>query len=152
MRVRGEISFGEYQIKGKSYMEDAHAESSSRQEESPIKTVLIVEDDADIGEILVQTLKDGTSYQVILASDGFVALKIVRTVQPDLFVLDYQLPGMDGLELIDHLRATKGCEQTPIMFMSANPPWAEIAQRQLLFLEKPFELDAFLRRIQEMLI
>lgn len=133
-------------------MEDAHTESSSRQEDGPIKTVLIVEDDADIGEILVQALKDGTSYQVILVSDGFVALKIIRTVQPDLFVLDYQLPGMDGLELIDHLRATKGCEQTPIMLMSANPPRAEIAQRQLLFLEKPFELDTFLHRIKEMLI
>ncbi len=88
---------------------------------------------------------------MVLVSNGFAALKIVRAVQPDLFVLDYQLPEMDGLELIDHLRVTKGCEQTPIVLMSANPPWAEIAQRRLLSLEKPFELDAFICRIKEML-
>ena len=133
-------------------MEDVHAESSSHEEDDPIKTVLIVEDDADLGEALVQVLKEETSYQGILVSDGFAALLTVRRVHPDLFVLDYHLPGMNGLTLIDHLRTTKGCEQTPIMLMSADPPWAQIAQRQLLALPKPFELDTFLRLIKKLLI
>ncbi|HZR39678.1 MAG TPA: SDR family oxidoreductase [Ktedonobacteraceae bacterium] len=114
-------------------------------------TVLIVEDDSDLGEALVQVLKEETPYQGILVPDGFAALLTVGRVQPDLFVLDYHLPEMDGIALIDHLRTIIGCEPTPIILMSANPPWAQIAQRQLLALPKPFELDTFLRRIKELL-
>lgn len=119
---------------------------------SVVKTVLIVEDDADIGDILVHALEDETPYQVILVQDGFSALKVVRTVIPHLILLDYFLPNMDGLECVELLRAITPIEQTPIILMSANLPRRAKERKDLLFLlEKPFELDLLLLQIKQIL-
>jgi len=58
----------------------------------------------DIGETLTVFLQDTTAYQVVHVLDGFAALKVVRTLIPHLILLDYLLPGMDGLECLDRLR------------------------------------------------
>ena len=128
-------------------MEDAHRTSESE----TIKTVLIVEDEEDISLILSQVLREELRVRAVVARDGFAALKIMRTIQPDLFVVDYQMPAMDGLELVDILRAKPESADIPILFMSARPPWSDLKQRHLLCLEKPFELDAFARQAKELL-
>ncbi|HTK06526.1 MAG TPA: response regulator [Ktedonobacteraceae bacterium] len=132
-------------------MEDAR-QTEAEDASSPIKTVLIVEDDEDIGLALSQVLKEETHYQVVVATDGFQALKIIHTIQPDLFVVDYHLPEMNGLEFVDTLRAKPEYARTPMLLMSARPPWPDLAQRQLLCLEKPFELDIFVLQIKELLL
>ncbi|GHO62825.1 hypothetical protein KSC_017170 [Ktedonobacter sp. SOSP1-52] len=122
------------------------------EEPLPVKTVLIVEDDADIADILVHALKDETPYQVIHVQDGFAALKVVRTIIPDLILLDYLLPNMDGLECVELLRAITPIEQAPIILMSANLPRRAKERKDLLFLlEKPFELDLLLLQIKQIL-
>jgi CheY-like chemotaxis protein len=118
-------------------MEDARHTSG----EDTIKTVLIVEDDEDISLALSQVLKEDLHVRVVVARDGFAALKIIRTIQPDLFVVDYQMPAMDGLELVDTLRVRPESAQVPVLFMSARPPRSELSQRHLPCLEKPFELQ-----------
>src|SRR5258708_30443540 len=115
------------------------------------KTVLIVEDDPDIGPILQQAFKDETSYQAFLVSDGFAALKIITTISPHLFLIDHHLPGMDGLKLTEHLHATKDFEQVPIIMMSANLPQKEIKKRQLKSIAKPFDLNVLLQMVREIL-
>jgi CheY-like chemotaxis protein len=65
----------------------------------PVKTVLVVEDDQDIGEVFVQALSQETSYIPVLATDEEEALAFVQEIQPDLLVLDYHLPHMNGIEL-----------------------------------------------------
>jgi CheY-like chemotaxis protein len=93
---------------------------------TPIKTVLLIllilliEDDLDIRDALTAVIQDATPYQVIPVPDGFAALKVVRTLVPQLVLLDYLLPGMDGLECLDMLRASKGMEQTPVILMMVN--------------------------------
>ena len=121
------------------------------QEVEPIQTVLIVDDDAAIGDILVQMFRDETQYQVIYVPDGFAALKTVRTVTPNLILLDYQLPSMDGLECLELLRATKGIEQTPIILMSAKVPEQARKRNDVCLLEKPFDLENLLRLVQQTL-
>ena len=69
----------------------------------------------------------------------------------DLAIIDYLMPGMDGLDLVDMLRAMPESAHVPILFMSARPPWPELKQRQLECLEKPFELDLFAHQIKELL-
>src|SRR5438874_2112666 len=114
-----------------------------------VKTILVVEDDADVGEFFVLALRQETPYQGILAGDGFQALKIVRSLKPDLFVLDYQLPSMNGIELYDHLHATEGLEEVPALFMSANLPTGELKKRRVYYIRKPFELDELLEKIDD---
>ncbi len=83
-------------------------QSSRGLDPTPVKTVLIVEDDADIAEVLLTLLQVATTYQVIHVFDGCAALKMVRTLLPHLVLLDYGLPSMYGLECLDLLRASKG--------------------------------------------
>jgi CheY-like chemotaxis protein len=119
--------------------------------EESIKTILVVEDDADVGEFLVQIFNDQTPYQALLAPDGFQALKMVKTLKPDLFVLDYQLPGMDGLELHDHLHDTEELQHIPTLFMSASMPAIEAEKRHASFVKKPFEFEEMLEVIKQLL-
>jgi CheY-like chemotaxis protein len=116
-----------------------------------IKTILVVEDDADVGEFFVLALKQETSYQSLLVPDGFEALKLVKTIKPDLFVLDYQLPSMNGIELYDHLHVMQGLEDVPALFMSANLPTGELKKRRVYYIKKPFELEELLQTIENLL-
>ena len=74
-----------------------------------------------------------------------------------LVLLDYQLPGMSGLECLDMLRASKGMERTPVILMSAALPEGIQARQRiqacpdLVFLEKPFEMDTLLTLIRQLL-
>ena len=88
-------------------------EPFSEQEYSTTKTILVVEDDRDVGELLDLTLTYETPHHALLVADGFQALQVVTAIKPDLLILDYHFPRMDGIELYDHLHATEGLEDTP---------------------------------------
>jgi DNA-binding response OmpR family regulator len=118
----------------------------------PVKTVLIVEDDQDIGSFILCAILDETSHQAILVADSQKALEIVKSVKPNLLVLDYHLPRMNGIELYDHLHAHKDLEHVPAVLMSARLPKDEARKRKIACLEKPFELDALLKTIDDLIV
>src|SRR5438128_8643419 len=97
-----------------------------------VKTVLVVEDDTGICNFLVQAISQETSYHALLVADGFQALKAVASIKPSLFILDYQLPRMNGIELYDKLHTTKGLEEIPAIVMSARLPKHEIEKRKIV--------------------
>lgn len=114
----------------------------------PAKIILVVEDDIDIGEFIAHAVQQETHCRVIHASDALKALDIIRSLKPHMFLLDYQLPGMDGLELYHLLHTTDGLENTPVLFMSANFTEKELDTLRLPYIEKPFELDVLLQFIK----
>ncbi len=126
--------------------------NSAQKDPTAVKTVFIVEDDEAIGELLVQAIEQETSYQAVLASDGFQALKMLRTVKPDLLILDYGLPEMNGLEFYDTIHAAKALEHLPVLIVSAETAriQKEIKARQLSQLQKPFELANLFQAIERL--
>ena len=128
------------------------SDSQALDELPPARTVLIVEDDADIGEFLVHAVEDEIHSHVLLARDGDEALKFISTVIPAFLLLDYQLPGMSGLELYDQLQSREELKIVPVLFMSANPPVKELELRNLQYIGKPFELDDLLKMLKELLV
>jgi|SRR5947209_20619806 len=118
---------------------------------SAAKVILVVEDDDNIGTFLVEALSQETPYKAVLVTDGFAALKAVHDIKPALFITDYRLPAMDGIELCDRLHILQGLENTPIIIMSAYLPQEEIKKRNLISLSKPFELDDLLNAINRLL-
>lgn len=120
-------------------------------EKSSSRLVLVVEDDASIGEFIVELIKEEDQYQATLVSDGFHTLQFVQHIKPDLLLLDYQLPGMNGIELYDRLCQVEELKDIPTLFISANPPLAELEKRHLLCIKKPFELDELLTGIKQLL-
>jgi DNA-binding NtrC family response regulator len=113
------------------------------------KNILIVEDDTGIREILEEILQEETIHQIFLAQDGESCLKMLQTATPSLFLLDYRLPDINGLELLDHIRRIKGYEQTPVVLMSASLSRENITRDHLRYLRKPFDLDKLLQMVEE---
>lgn len=113
--------------------------------------ILIVEDDAGIGAFLTEMISLLTPYQPVLVSDGLEALRVVREVKPILFLLDYHLPHMHGLDLYDRLHAIKELEQVPAIMVSAVLPQHELKQRKLVGITKPFNLARLLDAMQHLL-
>ena len=124
---------------------------SDEEESSTVKTVLIVEDDESIGAFILRAILDETSHQAILVSDGHKAIETVKSLKPNLIVLDYHLPRMNGIELYDNIHANKELEHVPAILMSARLPKNEARKRKITCLEKPFELDALLKTIDELI-
>lgn len=118
-------------------------ESFTEAPEAARKLVLIVEDDAIHGELLFQAISQETPYLPLVVETGTRALEVVAHLKPDLFILDYYLADMNGLQLYDQLHAKPGLEAVPALLLSASLEryQQEIEQRGILGLAKPFNLD-----------
>src|SRR5438093_11603270 len=92
----------------------------SQEDHTPVKTILVVEDDTAIGSFLVEAIKQEASHQALLATDGYQALKMVHDLKPSLFLIDYSLPYLNGLELYEQLHATKKLEHVRTSIMSGS--------------------------------
>lgn len=108
--------------------------------------VLIVEDDPMVAAIDRQYVESDSRFQVLqVCKSGGEALVLMEDCQPDLIILDYYTPSMDGLEFVDRLHAL-GHYPSIIMVTSAND--REIVQSLLSrgvldYLVKPFAFDRF---------
>ena len=118
------------------------------------KLILVVEDDEAIGTLLVQLLAQETCYQALWVEDSSEALNVVREIKPDLFILDYRLPGMDGIKLYDQLHAIRELDHIPAIILSASieEHKDKIQTRNIIGLGKPFDTDEFLLTIEEELV
>ncbi len=82
-------------------------------------TILLVDDEPDILEIISYNLKD-EGYNVITAENGIEALKKAKKHLPHLVILDVMMPEMDGMEACEKLRQIKDLDNTIITFLSAR--------------------------------
>lgn len=117
------------------------------------KTILIVEDDASIGELLALVISQESDHQPLVAHNSLQALEVIGKVKPDLLVIDYYLAKENGLDLYDHILARHGFEATPAIFLTAADEQLRptFEQRHLVVLEKPFDLDVLLQTIKNQL-
>ena len=117
-------------------------------EETAPATILVVEDDASLNAALGATLK-AAGYRPVTARTGAEGMRWFAHYAPDLVVLDLGLPDLDGLSLIEQIRA-KG--STPVLVLSARDS-EEMKVRALDlgaddYVQKPFGVDELLARIR----
>lgn len=110
--------------------------------------ILVVDDERDIQRFVRDTLA-GEGYQVMTSDSGEDALRSVVRARPDLILLDVNLPGVDGWEVLSNLRAAAG-EQTPVVVMTAgyNAQEQALASGAQGYLGKPFELADLLSAVE----
>ena len=112
------------------------------------KYILIAEDDEEIGQFLLLTIEQETPYTPVWVATGHDALRVAQEHRPLLFVLNYHMPSMTGLQLYDQLHAILGLEMVPAIMVSATLPHAELKHRGIIGLDKPFDLDELLHLIE----
>jgi CheY-like chemotaxis protein len=114
------------------------------------RTILIVEDEADIRETLADAMRD-LGADVAVASDGLDALERLREgACPAVILLDLRLPRLDGQEFLARLRADRRHDRVPVITMTAGTSRAE-GDDIVARLSKPFDVGD-LREIVESLI
>ena len=90
------------------------------------KKILIVEDDDNIRLITKTSLEGLTSWRVIEANSGQVALSLAGADLPDLILLDVMMPGMDGPETFSRLQENVDTAAIPVIFMTAKVQTQEL--------------------------
>lgn len=113
-----------------------------------MKTILIIEDDEAISELLRLAIQLETPHLVLLASNGIEALNMVEQINPSLILIDYLLPNMNGIDVYDRLHAIPRLETTPTILLSATPDIENLrGQRPLSVIAKPFDIETLLQNI-----
>ena len=116
-------------------------------------TVLVIDDSIMIRKMVTSIL--GDRFGVIEAKDGMTGLEMARQERPDLILLDFVMPKMDGYDTMQAIRAEEALKQIPIIMMSGlkEQVTARIPEPFVGFdfIEKPFEAEALIARIQQSL-
>ncbi|HLX59374.1 MAG TPA: response regulator [Ktedonobacteraceae bacterium] len=123
-----------------------------RSTQATAKSILLVEDDGAIAELLVQMITQETPYRVFAVPDGPQALELVKDLKPNLLLLDYWLPTIHGIDLYDRLCAAEELAQVPTIMLSVNAPLQEIKKRKITYMKKPFDVDKLLQTIHTLLV
>jgi CheY-like chemotaxis protein len=108
------------------------------------KLILVVEDDDAHGQMLLLVIEQETPYRGLLVSHGIQALEILPQVKPDLVLLDYQLPHLNGLEVCARIRALPEFGTMPIVLVTGSVYKLEFQVAGLPLLAKPYEVDSLL--------
>ena len=111
--------------------------------------ILVVDDDAPILTLMRNILRE-FGFDSRTASTGPAALAAVREQTPDLILVDKNMPGMDGAEVIKALRAQAGLSELPILILSGEPvdrnELREIGATAAV--QKPFDVPALIDQIR----
>ncbi|MDH6149476.1 MULTISPECIES: response regulator [Paraburkholderia] len=107
-----------------------------------MSTVLLVDDESDNLWVL-QLLLEEHGHHVLFAEDGDVALRKAARHVPELIVTDWEMPGMNGVELCERLKLYPALAQIPVVMVSARAPPEGEVKIWNAFLRKPIDLDSF---------
>lgn len=115
-------------------------------------TILIIDDNQKLLDMLRRTLTY-EGFRVLTALSGLTALEIIKTDHPDLLVLDWLMPDLDGIGVITRLRTL--ADETPILMLTARDGVEHRVEGLLSgaddYLIKPFATEELLARIQVLL-
>jgi DNA-binding response OmpR family regulator len=117
-----------------------------------MKRILLAEDEEIIRMLIADTLED-EDYEVLEAADGVEAIRLFEQNEFDLLILDYMMPGLTGVEVIEKVRSMDS--QIKILMLSAKSQQHE--QERILsagaddFMAKPFSPLHLMEKVKDML-
>ncbi|MCB0194552.1 MAG: response regulator [Anaerolineae bacterium] len=119
-----------------------------------LNTILIV-DDEDVGRQTLEALLYSDNYDLVFAGNGPEAIDAVRNYAPDVILLDVMMPGMDGLEVCQYLKADEQWRHIPIILVTALDSKTDLARGFEAgaddFLSKPVNILELRARVRSLL-
>jgi len=116
------------------------------QDRLALPTILLVEDDADIRE-MIRTLLDMTGFAVVACDNAECGLNALREQQFDLVLTDYALPRQSGLWLLQEAESEGLIQGTPVLIVTAHPNVDGGGGYEVI--QKPFDLDELIERVRQ---
>ena len=119
-----------------------------------MKTILIADDSEGL-RLLVRDTLDNPEYRIVEARDGTEALHIIRDTPPDLVILDWMMPSLNGIDVLSTLRADPGTTDLPVIMLTGMSAKDEQALATALgavaYLTKPFSPLALIDLVENVL-
>jgi DNA-binding response OmpR family regulator len=116
--------------------------------------LLVADDDEDI-LLLVTTRLRRDGYEVVAASSGDRALELAREHRPQLAVLDIGMPGLDGLEVLERIRADDELKETLVLLLTAKAQESDVRRGYDsgadAYVKKPFSPAELSSRVRALL-
>lgn len=109
-----------------------------------VALILVVDDEYSIAEVLELALTDA-GHEVVIATNGRQAVERLKEQRPDLILLDFMMPIMDGADMLKAIREDPARREIPVILMSSLPEAAVPKSAKgayTAFLRKPFKLRA----------
>ena len=119
-----------------------------------MKTIMVIDDDQQIRELVELSLKITSGWKVIEATSGQHALEILAEQRPDAILLDYHMPEMTGLETLNLIRQTHEYRNIPVIAYTADPHAIDkenLPEGLSGVLLKPFAPDSLAKRLGDLL-
>jgi len=115
--------------------------------------VVLIDDDPDLRRLVKLTLEFTAGWEVTTAADGAEGIDVVRQVRPDVAIVDYMMPGMDGYEVSRRLRQDPETADIPIVFLTARKE-LDVAQVResgaVGVVVKPFDPDTLAEELKRL--
>ncbi len=118
-----------------------------------MKKVLLIDDDARMLRLLKGYLED--TYTVFPIKGGNAALSFLQENKPDIILLDYMMPALDGPHTLELIRQSEGCADIPVMFLTGvtekNKMQECMSKNPVAYMVKPVAKEELLYRLGEIL-
>ncbi|HSK89340.1 MAG TPA: response regulator [Anaerolineales bacterium] len=115
-------------------------------------TILYVEDNPD-NRLLVRRILLSEDYSLLEATDAMDALNVLKTAQPDLILMDINMPDMDGYTLTAKIKSMPGFERVPILAVTANVMRGDKEKTLEAgcdgYIQKPLDIEQLTREIEK---
>src|SRR5260221_254482 len=125
-----------------------------RKEWYGMMTILVVDDDY-LSRELLQAHMENAHYNVILANSGTKALEIAVAQQPDIILMDVNMPGLSGYKACSQLKQTPTTSHIPVLLMTAMDNEENIAMATESgadgFVSKPFDIPRMFEQIKQLI-
>lgn len=110
--------------------------------------ILVIDDDPSVRSLVADSLEI-EGYEVCTAEDGFSGLRAIESQRPDCVLLDVMMPGLDGHQVLQRIRAAEERPALPVVMLTAYSDdataWQAWTEGVDYFLPKPFDADELLR-------
>ena len=116
--------------------------------------ILVIEDEPAVQTLLKKQLA-AHGFRVTVAGDGLDGLMKLETLKPDLMICDVMMPNLDGMGFVKAIKAHKGTEKIPVIFLTAKTdPRSMIEGINVgarFYVTKPFQIDDLLSKVRRAL-
>ncbi len=132
-------------------VEDSAVAQAQVQSGAPPRTLLYVEDNPANLKLVERLIARRPDMHMLSARDGNTGIQLARSRQPEVILMDINLPGISGIEAVEIIRAEAATARIPVVALSANAMPRDIQKGMLagffLYLTKPIKVDEFMNTL-----